>query len=76
MGQCTWSDGKGNWGIKGVDLAELPPNAYGGLYKLHNIERLVTEFQQEQDAARASDVLWELQIALGLGGRGVLHGED
>ncbi|WP_312280341.1 hypothetical protein [Oscillibacter sp.] len=24
MARCTWSDGRGNWGIKGVDLAALP----------------------------------------------------
>lgn len=45
MPRCTWSDGRGNWGIRGVDLATLPPNAYGALYKLHNIERLADEIQ-------------------------------
>lgn len=45
MGRCTWNDGKGNWGIKGVDLSTLPPNAYGALCKLHDIEKLAEEIQ-------------------------------
>lgn len=66
MGHCTWNDGKGNWGIKGVDLATLPPNAYGALCKLHDIERLADEIRKEEDPECASDLMVELQQLLGL----------
>lgn len=64
--RCTWSDGKGNWGIKGVDLTALPPNAYGALCKLHDIERLAEEIHKEEDPECASDLMVELLQLLGL----------
>lgn len=66
MGHCIWNDGKGNWGIKGVDLATLPPNAYGALCKLHDIERLADEIHKEEDPECASDLMVELLSLLGL----------
>ncbi|WP_040663859.1 hypothetical protein [Oscillibacter ruminantium] len=66
MERCTWDDGRGNWGIRGVELSQLPPNAYGALYKLHDIERLVEAIQQEEDAACVSGLLWRLMATLGL----------
>ncbi len=74
--RCTWSDGKGNWGIKGVDLAVLPPNAYGALCKLHDMERLADAIHKEEDPVCASDLLAELLGLLGLHGSEVRHGED
>lgn len=34
----TWLKLNGEWGIDGVDLAALPPNAYGALAKLMRLE--------------------------------------
>lgn len=74
--RCTWSDGKGSWGIKGVDLSTLPPNAYGALCKLHEMERLADAIQHEADPVCASDLLAELLGLLGLHGSEVRHAED
>lgn len=71
MGRCTWSDGKGNWGVRGVDLAKLPPNAYGALYKLHDIERLAEEIRREERPEIAGDLMGELLLLLGLSHHGV-----
>ena len=34
----TWLKPSGEWGIEGVDLAALPPAAYGALAKLMRLE--------------------------------------
>lgn len=71
MGRCTWSDGKGNWGVQGVELAKFPPNAYGALYKLHNIERLAEEIRREGRPEIAGDLMGELLLLLGLSHNGL-----
>lgn len=41
MNRITWKRPNGSWGINGVDLAKLPPNAYGALWKLMQLEDLM-----------------------------------
>ena len=41
MNRITWKRPNGSWGINGVDLARLPPNAYGALWKLMRLEDLM-----------------------------------
>lgn len=74
MARCTWDDGRGNWGIKGVELAQLPPNAYGALYKLHDIERMAEAVHAQRDPEHASYLLMDLLEELGLHGE-VPHAE-
>ena len=38
--RLTWKAPNGDWGIRGVDLAALPPAAYGALCKLLRMEEL------------------------------------
>lgn len=40
-GRITWSTPDGSWGIKGVDLATLPPLVYGALMKLLRLENVI-----------------------------------
>jgi hypothetical protein len=60
MGCCTWSDGRGNWGVKGVDLSTLPPGAYGALYKLHEIEKAALEINTTRDPDLRAELHREL----------------
>ena len=39
--KLTWKNEKGEWGLDGVDLATLPPAAYGAIAKLKDIEHPV-----------------------------------
>lgn len=44
MGRLTYADGKGSWGLKGVDwktLVSLPPQVYGALAKLKDMENQI-----------------------------------
>lgn len=41
VNRITWKRPDGSWGINGVDLAKLPPNAYGALWKLMRLEDLM-----------------------------------
>ena len=44
MGRLTYTDSKGSWGLKGVDwkaMLTLPPQVYGALAKLKDMENLV-----------------------------------
>lgn len=41
MSRCTYRRENGEWGIRGVDLAQLPPGAYGALHKLKDLEDLL-----------------------------------
>lgn len=66
--RCTWKDGRGRWGIRGVDLVSLPPAAYGALCKLCDIECLVDEIRQAQDSETAELPMRELLDLLGLHG--------
>lgn len=68
MARCTWDDGRGNWGIKGVELAQLPPNAYGALYKLHDMERLAEDIKLETNPQFVSFWMKELLGMLELPG--------
>ena len=43
--RITWKTTDGHWGIKGVDLAALPPRVYGALYKLKDLEDLIETIQ-------------------------------
>lgn len=66
--RCTWNDGRGCWGVRGVDLASLPPAAYGALCKLHDIERLADEIRQAEDSETAELPMQALLDLLGLHG--------
>lgn len=57
-----------------MDLAKLPPNAYGALYKLHNIEHLAEGVRREERPEIAGDLMAELLLELGLSGEAA-HGE-
>ena len=39
----TYRKPSGEWGIEGVDLSTLPPQAYGALAKLLRLERPASE---------------------------------
>lgn len=44
MGRLTYTDSKGSWGLKGVDwkaMLTLPPQVYGALAKLKDMENLI-----------------------------------
>lgn len=46
MGRLTYTDRKGSWGLKGVDwktMITLPPQVYGALAKLKDMEDLIDE---------------------------------
>lgn len=46
MGRLTYTDRKGSWGLKGVDwktMITLPPQVYGALAKLKDMEELVDQ---------------------------------
>lgn len=58
MGRLTWSKPDGSWGIKGVDLAALPPAAYGAMCKLKDMEKMVETIR---DPDREE---WEKQQAM------------
>lgn len=66
--RCTWKDGRGCWGVRGVDLASLPPAAYGALCKLRDIECLADEIRQAKDSETAELPMRELLDLLGLHG--------
>jgi len=63
--RITWSNPDGSWGIKGVDLSELPPRAYAALCKLKKVEDLIATIQNPESpddvVQQASDEFWGLQ---------------
>lgn len=67
--RLTWQDGRGNWGMRGVDLAAQPPAVYGALHKLKDMEHLVeTITSPDASAYLAEEAMIEL-----LGERSISH---
>lgn len=46
--RVTWSMPNGEWGVRGLDLASLPPRAYAGLARLKDIEDALETVQAVQ----------------------------
>ena len=62
MGRLTYTDGKGSWGLKALDwqaMAALPPQVYGALAKLKDMENLIDEIN---DPASGKDGSAELAM--------------
>ena len=61
MARLTWTEPNGSWGIKGGELGTLPPNAYGALYKLKQMEDLIDRIHDPDVSDwEASDAVHEL----------------
>ena len=59
--RLTWKAPNGDWGIRGVDLASLPPAAYGALCKLLRMEELAERLSDPATPDwEAKDLLSEL----------------
>ena len=68
MSRLTWNDGRGNWGVKGLDWRELvgtSPAVYAALCKLQDLETLIDRANTE-DLRGGSDLL-ALEELLGMG---------
>lgn len=65
MSRVTWRTPDGRWGLKGVELAALPPLAYAAVYKLMMMEELVDILAD----SRSPDWLIDdtLEVLLGMG---------
>lgn len=46
MSRITWSLPNGDWGVEGVELTKLPPNAYGALCKLKRMEDMIEQINR------------------------------
>ncbi len=62
MTNLTWAR-DGAWGMKGVDLAALPPKIYGALFRLHELEHDREELVEQLAWMMGVDQ-WELQDKL------------
>lgn len=57
MGRVTYTDSEGSWGLKGVDwkaMLTLPPQVYGALAKLKDMENLIDEINDPADGQNGS----------------------
>ena len=58
MNRITWSNADGGWGLEGVNLASLPPKAYGAICKLKHIEDL----QEQINDPQSPDYVMQLAV--------------
>lgn len=54
MTNLTWAK-DGEWGLEGVDLAELPPKVYAAVFKLHQLEHDQMELLEQLGELRGED---------------------
>lgn len=69
MGRLTYTDSKGSWGLKGVDwkaMLTLPPQVYGALAKLKDMENLIDEINDPANGQNGSaELAMEHLVAMG-----------
>lgn len=61
MGTLTYKNPDGTWGLKGVDwkaMTHLPPQVYGALCKLKDLEHPYEDAPQPEDNKRGVDTEW------------------
>lgn len=78
MGRLTYKQPDGSWGVKGLGwerLVALPPQVYGALAKLKDVEELIDEINDPASGRDERDVL-ALRELLALGEMPADHGEE